>query len=46
MRRGFEADTGINKNVLTTVTLVIITAVGFIKGLDGLERQETWLRQS
>lgn len=46
VRSGFEADTGINENFLTTVILVIITAVGFIKKLDVLDRLKTWSRQS
>jgi hypothetical protein len=39
---GFHADTELNKNLLTTAVIAIITAIGIIRGLKVLEALEQW----
>ncbi len=39
---GFHADTELNKNLLTTAVIAIITAIGVIKGLKVLNVLEQW----
>jgi hypothetical protein len=37
---GFQADTELNENILTTAVILIITAIALTKGLDGLGKLE------
>jgi hypothetical protein len=39
---GFHADRGINEDLLTTAVIVVITAIGVIRGLKVLEALEQW----
>jgi hypothetical protein len=39
---GFDADTELNENILTTAIIVLIVAVGIIKGRAMLESLEQW----
>jgi hypothetical protein len=39
---GLHADTGVNEDLLTSAIIVVITAIGIVRGLNVLESLEEW----